>query len=147
MQSTTVNNCSGGGLVHPQWLQWCKTYFKVLKKRQVPGPGWHSATPFKGIGRGNQLPPNIFQTSLDSGRLPKDWLTANVSPIYKGGQRVDSKNFRPVILTSTCLKVIERIIKVSLTRFEDSKQIMSTRQHGFRHGRSCLQNLLNSHEQ
>ncbi len=26
----------------------------------------------------------IFQISLDSGRLPNDWLTANVSPIYKG---------------------------------------------------------------
>ncbi len=33
----------------------------------------------------------IFQTSLNSGRLPEDWLTANVSLIYKGGQLVDSK--------------------------------------------------------
>ncbi len=37
--------------------------------------------------------------------------------------------------------------KVALTRFADSKQIMSTKQHGFRHGRSCLTNLLNPSEQ
>ncbi len=62
----------------------------------------------------------IFQASLESGRLPKDWLTAKVSPIYKGGQRVDPKNFRPVSLTSTCCKVMERIIKIALVQFADS---------------------------
>ncbi len=34
-------------------------------------------------------------------QIPKDLLTANVSPIYNGGQRVDTKNFRLVSHTST----------------------------------------------
>ncbi len=76
----------------------------------------------------------IFQASLESGRLPKDWLTATVSPIYKGGQRVDPKNVRPVSLTSTSSKVMERIIKFALVQFADSQQLMSKRQHGFLHG-------------
>ncbi len=66
-----------------------------------------------------------FQASLESGRLPKYWLTANVSPIYKGGQRLDPKSFRPVSLTSACSKVMERIIKFALIRFADSQQLMS----------------------
>ncbi len=57
---------------------------------------------------------NFFQASLESGRLSKDWLTGNVSPIYKGCQRVDPKNFRPVSQTSTCSKVLERSIKFAL---------------------------------
>ncbi len=89
----------------------------------------------------------IFQASLESGLLPKDWLTASVSPICKGGQCVDPKNFRPVSLTNTCSKVMERIIKFALVRFADSQQLMSKRQHGFLHGRSCLTKLLNAVEQ
>ncbi len=77
----------------------------------------------------------------------KGWLTANVSPIYKWSQCVDAKNFQPVSLTSTCSKVMERISKGTLTWFADSKKVMSMRQHGFRHNRSCLTNPLNSLEQ
>ena len=29
----------------------------------------------------------IFRKSLDSGKLPQDWKTANVVPIYKKGAR------------------------------------------------------------
>ncbi len=89
----------------------------------------------------------IFQASLESGRLPKFWLTANLSQIYNGFQLLDQKNFRPVSLTSTCSKIMERIIKFALVRFADSQQLMSKRQHGFLHGRSCLTNLLNASEQ
>ncbi len=38
-------------------------------------------------------------------------------------------------------------IKVALTRFADSRQLMSKIQHGFLHGGSCLTNLLNASEQ
>ncbi len=60
---------------------------------------------------------------------------------------VDPKNFRPVSLTSTCSKVMQRIIKSALIRFADSQQLMNKIQHGFLHGRSCLMNLLNASEQ
>ncbi len=42
---------------------------------------------------------------------------------------------------------MERIRQIALPRFAFSKQIMSTQQHGFRHGRSSLTNLLYSSEQ
>ncbi len=76
--------------------------------------------------------------------MPKEWLPANISPIYKVGQRGDPKNFRPVSLTSTCSIVMERIIKFALIRLADSRQLMSKRQHGFLHGRSCLAKLFNA---
>ncbi len=61
--------------------------------------------------------------------------SVNVQPICKGSQCVDSNIFRPVSLTSTCSKVMERIIKFALIRFADSRQLMSKRQHGFLHER------------
>ncbi len=129
-------------------MWWRKKDFKIPKKRQIPGPGWHSTNPFEQTGRRDQLPlTKIFQASLESGRLPKDWLTPNVSPIYKGSQRVDPKNFRPVSLTSSCSKSMERIIKFALIRFADPQQLMSKSRNVFLHGRSCPTNLLNASEQ
>lgn len=52
----------------------------------------------------------IFQQSLDSGKLPSAWKDANVSCIYKKGQRSNPENYRPISLTSLVCKVLEHII-------------------------------------
>ena len=43
---------------------------------------------------------NIFQHSLDTGTLPKDWRNANISPVFKKGNKHIASNYRPVSLTS-----------------------------------------------
>ena len=51
----------------------------------------------------NQLAPSlsiIFQLSIDSGELPKDWREANISCIFKKGDKHLAENYRPVSLTS-----------------------------------------------
>ncbi|XP_074649597.1 uncharacterized protein LOC141904816 [Tubulanus polymorphus] len=45
----------------------------------------------------------IFQRSLDTGLLPSDWRRANISSIYKKGDKHLAENYRPVSLTSVCL--------------------------------------------
>ena len=42
----------------------------------------------------------IFQLSLDSGTLPADKRNANISPVFKKGDRHLPENYRPVLLTS-----------------------------------------------
>ncbi|KAJ8050106.1 hypothetical protein HOLleu_03179 [Holothuria leucospilota] len=42
----------------------------------------------------------IFQESV----VPEDWRNANVTPIFKKGQRSLASNYRPVSLTSLCSK-------------------------------------------
>ena len=42
----------------------------------------------------------IFQKSLETGEIPSSWLRANVSPIFKKGNRTDASNYRPVSLTA-----------------------------------------------
>ncbi len=101
---------------------------KSLKKDESPCPDGIPPTLLNEPAEEISYPiTKFFQASLESGRLPKDWLTANVPPIYKGGKRVDPKNFRPVSLTSTCSKVLERIIKFALIRFADSQQLIGKR--------------------
>jgi len=52
----------------------------------------------------------IFTQSMATGNLPDDWLTANITPVYKKGNRSTSLNYRPISLTAMCCKVLEHII-------------------------------------
>ena len=48
----------------------------------------------------------IFQRSIDSGKLPTDWLNANVAPLFKKGDVHSPENYRPVSLTCvSCLNI------------------------------------------
>ena len=58
----------------------------------------------------------IFQKSLDSGTVPDDWRSANVSAIFKKGDRFKASNYRPVSLTSLCCKVQEHIITSNILK-------------------------------
>ncbi|KFW94396.1 RNA-directed DNA polymerase from mobile element jockey, partial [Phalacrocorax carbo] len=52
----------------------------------------------------------IFERSWRTGEVPKDWRTANVTPIFKKGKKEDLGNYRPVSLTSSPVKVMEQFI-------------------------------------
>ena len=61
----------------------------------------------------SQLAPaltNIFQRPIDCGKLPSDWLNANVSLVYKKGDVHLQENYRPVSLTCVSCKILEHII-------------------------------------
>ena len=88
----------------------------------------------------------IFNRSLVSGECPNDWRSANVSPIHKKGSRTDPSNYRPVSLTSQVCKVLESIVRDHILKHLRTNHILSDSQHGFREGRSCLTNLLDTLE-
>ena len=86
----------------------------------------------------------IFNSSLDSGRLPSDWLQANVSPIYKKGDRTLPLSYRPVSLTSVCSKVMEHIVHSTVMNHLDHHDILCPEQLGFRKGHSCESQLIST---
>ncbi|KAK4831226.1 hypothetical protein QYF61_016324 [Mycteria americana] len=84
----------------------------------------------------------IYQQSWLTGEVPVDWRLANVTPIFKKGQKEDPGNYRPVSLTSVPGKLMEQIILSAITQHVEDNQGIKPSQHGFRKGRSCLTNLL-----
>ena len=79
----------------------------------------------------------IFQTSLDSGKLPHIWKEANVSPIFKKGDKPDPANYRQISFTCVLCKVLEHIVASNLTKHLANSNILFELQHGFREKRSC----------
>ena len=84
----------------------------------------------------------IFQQSLDTGTVPSDWRLANISPIFKKGDRSKASNYRPVSITSICSKLLEHVIFSNIMDHCDENNILNDVQHGFRPGHSCETQLI-----
>ena len=79
---------------------------------------------------------------MTQGTIPPDLLLVLISPIHKGGSRVDPSKYRPVALTSHLIKVFERVIRKSLVTHFEALDLLPDNQHGFRQLRSTLTQLL-----
>ena len=84
----------------------------------------------------------IYRKSLEEGKLPMCWKTANISVIHKKGPKTQPNNYRPISLTSIPCKVLEKIVRQSIMDHMDNNGLFSKHQHGFRSGRSCVTQLL-----
>ena len=84
----------------------------------------------------------IFKKSLETGNLPPDWKKANVTPLFKKGDKHTPQNYRPVSLTSICCKLLEHIVCRHVMNHLEKNNILSNLQHGFRSGHSCESQLV-----
>ena len=84
----------------------------------------------------------LFNRSLASGTLPQDWCTANITPVFKKGERFKAANYRPVSLTCISSKLMEHIIVSQVRDHFDKYTILADCQHGFRSRRSCETQLI-----
>ena len=85
---------------------------------------------------------NIFQTSIDTGKVPSMWKEANITPVFKKGNRAEAANYRPVSLTSVICKVLEHIVSSHIMHHARVNDILADNQHGFRARRSTETQLI-----
>jgi len=84
----------------------------------------------------------LFQKCYDTGQTPDEWRKANVSPIYKKGDKTEPANYRPVSLTCIACKLMEHVVCSALMRHVEGHRLLHPNQHGFRQARSCETQLL-----
>lgn len=82
---------------------------------------------------------HIFNLSLGCGCFPALWKTSLVTPVFKAGDRVDVRNYRPICKLSTLPKVFEEIVTEQLTPCLTN--VICDEQHGFIPQRSTVTNL------
>ena len=88
----------------------------------------------------NNLSPTIyllFEKSLATGQIPSDWTKANVSLIFKKGDKCDPANYRPISLTCILCKVMKHVIASNLTKHLNNHNVLYDLQHELRQKRSC----------
>jgi hypothetical protein len=86
----------------------------------------------------------MFNTFLLRGEVPDVWKIGWVRPIFKKGSRHSVENYRPVCLTSSVSKVMERIVRKQLLDFLLRHNKISADQHGFLPRRSTQTALISS---
>ena len=84
----------------------------------------------------------IFNSSAETGIIPVDWKSANVTAIHKKGSRQEPGNYRPISLTSVVCKTMERLVKERLIAHLEGNNLIGDSRHRFRNKRSCLTSLL-----
>ena len=84
----------------------------------------------------------IFNESLAQGAVPDDWRLANVTPVFKKGEKYDAANYRSLSLTCICCKTLEHILVSNINKHLAFESILADCQHGFRSQRSCETQLV-----
>ena len=84
----------------------------------------------------------LLNSSLRSGKIPKDWKLANVVPVFKKGSKSIPGNYRPISLTCVLCRIMESFLKDALMIHLLENDLLSPRQHGFISGRSTVTQLL-----
>ena len=116
---------------------------KDLSTGAAPGPDKFPALLLKNCcGELSPKLAELWTTSFESGEIASIFKRQTVVPIYKGGNKGEPANYRPVSLTSHLIKVMERIVRRQLMDYVEEANLIPSVQHGFRSGRSCLTQLV-----
>ena len=84
----------------------------------------------------------IFNQSLALKTARKEWENAQISAIFKKGNKSQAKNYRPVSLTSVVCKIMEKLIRLHIKNHMKANKLFSNKQYGFIEGRSTELQLL-----
>ena len=89
----------------------------------------------------------LFNKSITSSDIPREWKSQWVSPVYKKGTKSEAANYRPVSLTCILSKLMEHTLCTHIRAHLDKHSVLSPFQHGFRSRHSCdTQLLLTTHD-
>ena len=81
---------------------------------------------------------NILSTSI----YPDIWKLANVTPIFKKGDKQLINNYRPISLLPICGKILEKLIFNQLYSYLHANNLITKNQSGFRPRDSTTNQLL-----
>ena len=83
----------------------------------------------------------LFNLSFSVGTVPDAWKKATIIPLYKGGDKTEVGNYRPVSLLPLPGKLIEKIAHVAMSNFFNRNGILTDKQGGFRKGFSTAASI------
>lgn len=86
----------------------------------------------------------LFTICLRQKKVPKEWKTALVCPVYKKGDSNLAENYRPIALTCVIRRIYEKCLNSKWIRKHQDQ--LADAQNGFRPNRSTIQQVMVLHE-
>lgn len=114
-----------------------KSLIKHLKSKKSPGNDGIRAETLKEISDEIVVPLTfIINICFEVGYFPDILKIGIIKPLFKGGDKMDVINYRPISLISNIAKIFEKLIKKRILKFLEKYKLISDQQYGFREGRS-----------
>ena len=89
---------------------------------------------------------NFFNRLIQVGVFPQAWKHANVTPVFKKGNKQIPNNYRPISLLSGLGKTRERSVYKHVYNYYIQNQVFTPHQSGFIQGDSTTYQLLHLHD-
>ncbi len=84
----------------------------------------------------------LCNLSLETGEFPDKWKEAKVTPLFKGGDKEQCSNYRPISVLPILSKIIEKHVYIHLYEFLQRHELLVKSQFGFRKNHSCQTALI-----
>jgi hypothetical protein len=95
------------------------------ENKKAAGPDNMKAELIKAAGRPMVLAMRyLFQNIFTAEIIPQQWSRATIVPLYKGGRRADTKNYRPIALMSVIAKMYEKVLSIRLESYVEGHRGM-----------------------
>ena len=85
----------------------------------------------------------IINISIINGNFPDTLKLGKILPIFKGGDKTDPSNYRPISVLSVISKLIEKHVTKHLFGYLNKYNLLHKSQSGFRKHHSCNTALIN----
>ena len=74
----------------------------------------------------------MFNEAYSSGKVPIQWQTALITPIFKHGDASDAANYRPIAVGEPLCRLYANILNHRLTQYTEQQQLRTHTQAGYR---------------
>ena len=111
-----------------------QTGLKGMKKGRAPGIDEKRVEMVMAAGEsGISWTKRLLNTCMRQGKVPEEWRTGLIVPIWKKGDVQNPGKYRGITLLSHTMKLLERILDVRIRK--KIEQELGEEQQGFRKGR------------
>lgn len=119
------------------------TYLKHFKRKLSYGPDNIPSIVLQSLAVVLAEPLSmIFKESLTTGNMPNLWKQSIVVPVHKKDDPSIVNNYRPISLTCTSCRVLERMLVYEMRTHLWSNHLVAPQQFGFLDGRSTISQMV-----
>lgn len=133
----SYNKCKDSLFLSPVTPDKLLTIIYSLKNKSSAGLDGVSNILLKKIAHNIVIPlAHAINLSLEVGIFPNVLKPSKVVPLFKSGDKLDVKNYRPLTLSSNISKIYEKVYYICLSDFLTKNDIIVNEQFGFQKGKS-----------
>ena len=144
LTKTEKINQTDSTLDDPFNLSELRRAIRETKKHSAPGDDGISYEMLQHLSkRSTKILLELYDRVWTEGKMPQDWRHSIVKPVLKSGKDPQAiSSYRPISLTSTVGKIMEKLVTNRLTYYVEKNKLLANVQSGFRKGRSTTDHII-----